>query len=380
MKVITSESLPIKSWADHIETSALTQVYNLANLPFAFHHVAIMPDVHMGYGMPIGGVLATRDVIIPNAVGVDIGCGMCAVKTDLPDTLPLEDVVQLIRQAVPTGFKKHNTPQHEDLMPEPTPLMQVARREFNKSRLALGTLGGGNHFIELQSDGSHLWVMIHSGSRNLGKQVAGCYNQIAINLNAQWHSNVPSCWRLAFLSFGSPEAINYLDDMNYCVKFALANRHAMMREVMHVLEKVHGTFGRESMINIAHNYASQERHFGTNVVVHRKGATRARAGELGVIPGSQGAPSYIVRGLGNRDSFESCSHGAGRRMGRKQAQRNLSLKSEQAYLKGIIHSVHSEEDLDEAPGAYKDIERVMAEQADLVDIVTRLRPLAGVKG
>jgi tRNA-splicing ligase RtcB len=380
MKVITTESVPIKVWAGHVEADPLRQAYNLANFPFAHHHVALMPDVHYGYGMPIGGVLATKGVVIPNAVGVDIGCGMCAAQTALPATVDLKDVVDLIRQRIPTGFKKHSSPQNMDLMPEPSPFMEVALEQFDNARLSLGTLGGGNHFIEIQTDGTNLWVMIHSGSRNLGKQVADHYNKKAIELNARWYSGVPPNWRLAFLPLMGMDSIAYLDEMNYCVKFAKANRQTMMREVLQALYEVYGHFLCDSWIDIAHNYAAQERHYGENVVVHRKGAVRARKDEIGIIPGSQGTSSFITRGLGNRESFESCSHGAGRRMGRKQAQRELSLEVEQARLKGIIHSVRGEKDLDEAPGAYKDIHQVMENQADLVEIVTELHPLAVVKG
>jgi tRNA-splicing ligase RtcB len=267
-----------------------------------------------------------------------------------------------------------------DLMPNITPFMYVATKEYDNACNSLGTLGGGNHFIELQTDGKYMWVMIHSGSRNLGKQVADHYNKIAKKLNERWYSNVPAKFDLAFLPTTSMECINYLDEMNYCVEFAAANRKAMMGEVLHCLSEVFGLVYREEPIDIAHNYAAVENHFGQNVMVHRKGATRAREGELGIIPGSQGTSSFIVRGKGNRDSFHSCSHGAGRRMGRKQAQRELNLVEEQASMGGIIHSIRNEKDLDEAPGAYKDIYVVMANQEDLVEIVTELTPMVVVKG
>jgi tRNA-splicing ligase RtcB len=382
MKVIDTEQRPIKMWLDDLEGPALDQAKNLANLPFTFEHVAIMPDAHMGYGMPIGGVLATENVVIPNAVGVDIGCGMCAVKTNIGHVTPeqLKETLTEIRRRVPTGFKKHKFPQHPELMPEPTPFMYIATKEYDNASRSLGTLGGGNHFIEIQNDGTHIWIMIHSGSRNLGKQVADHYNKIAKKLNARWYSNVPTSWDLAFLPSTDMEYVSYIDEMNYCVDFALANRTAMMREVLQAVEDVNGYFIPDKMINIAHNYATVEHHFGRNVMVHRKGATRAYEGDIGIIPGSQGTSSFIVRGLGNRDSFHSCSHGAGRKMGRKQAQRELNLETEQASLGAILHSVRGMKDLDEAPGAYKDINEVMRNQEDLVEIVTELNPMAVVKG
>ena len=387
MKVVSTECKPIKMWLDDLEEGAMKQAWNLAMLPFTFKHVAIMPDAHQGYGMPIGGVLATDGVVIPNAVGVDIGCGMCAIKTTLRgdcDPEKLKKVLDLIRRKVPTGYKKHVTDKHRKHMPSALSFQRllIVTREFSKATQSLGTLGGGNHFIELQTDGDNLWVMIHSGSRNLGKQVADHYNKEAKRLNKFWHTKVQESFDLAFLPLDSQDGVAYWNEMNYCVDFALANRKVMMQEVLEILGEVFGTFPYEPMINIAHNYATQENHFGKNVVVHRKGATLARNGTIGIIPGSQGTSSYIVEGLGNPESFNSCSHGAGRKMGRKAAQRDLSLEREQQSLDkmGIIHSVRRQKDLDEAPGAYKDIDQVMANQSDLVKIVTQLRPLAVVKG
>ena len=387
MKVVSTECKPIKMWLDDLEEGAMKQAWNLAMLPFTFKHVAIMPDAHQGYGMPIGGVLATDGVVIPNAVGVDIGCGMCAIKTTLRgdcDPEKLKKVLDLIRRKVPTGYKKHVTDKHRKHMPSALSFQRllIVTREFSKATQSLGTLGGGNHFIELQTDGDNLWVMIHSGSRNLGKQVADHYNKEAKRLNKFWYTKVQESFDLAFLPLDSQDGIAYWNEMNYCVDFALANRKVMMQEVLETLDEVFGAFPYEPMINIAHNYATQENHFGKNVVVHRKGATLARNGTIGIIPGSQGTSSYIVEGLGNPESFNSCSHGAGRKMGRKAAQRDLSLEREQQSLDkmGIIHSVRHQKDLDEAPGAYKDIDQVMANQSDLVKIVTQLRPLAVVKG
>jgi tRNA-splicing ligase RtcB len=256
-------------------------------------------------------------------------------------------------------------------------------RQYRSACKQIGTLGGGNHFIEVQkgSDG-HIWFMIHSGSRNLGLKVASRHNRIAVDLNEQWHVAVPKKWELAFLPLESEEASTYLREMRYCLDFALANRQLMASRVRDAFrnEIPEVTFGEA--INIHHNYASLENHFGQDVLVHRKGATSARDGELGIIPGSQGTASYIVRGKGNPDSFMSCSHGAGRKMGRQAAIRNLDLESEKKSLeeKGILHALRGKKDLEEAAGAYKDIDVVMEEQRDLVDIIVRLEPLAVIKG
>jgi len=386
-KVITSERLPIKMWLDDIEDGALEQAKNLANLPFAFKHIAVMPDSHQGEGMPIGGVLAAKGVIIPNAVGVDIGCGMCAMKTSLQEIEKenLRQIVERIKELVPVGFDWHEEPQNESSMPErkSQDYMPIVQQEYEKARHQVGTLGGGNHFIEVQkgSDG-YIWIMTHSGSRNIGKKVADHYNKIAVDLNEQWFSQVPKDWQLAFLPLDTLEAKQYRSEMEYCVRFALANRQLMMYNIKRAFQEVLHEIEYEPIINIAHNYAAMENHFKHNVMVHRKGATQAREGQPGIIPGSQGTKSYIVRGKGDRESFMSCSHGAGRKLGRRQAIQELKLEEEQALMnaKGIIHSITEEKDLDEAPSAYKDIDVVMENQNDLVDIVVELEPLAVIKG
>lgn len=385
-KIISSENRPIKMWLDNIEDNALSQAKNLANLPFTYKHVALMPDAHSGYGMPIGGVLATKGVIIPNAVGVDIGCGMCAMRTNLEDadSETLKKIMSRIRKTIPLGFNWHKEAQEDKYMPKVEKLPVIVERHYQKASQQIGSLGGGNHFIEIQhgSDG-HLWVMIHSGSRNLGKQVADYYNKKAKQLNERWHSSVPASYDLAFLPIETEEAHAYMEEMNYCVDFALANRKLMMERIQDAFQEVYkGNIEFNDFINIAHNYAAWENHYNEDVLVHRKGATRARKGEIGIIPGSQGTKSYIVEGLGNPESFESCSHGAGRVMGRKQAQRELSLEAEIRKLndKGIIHGIRHQKDLDEAAGAYKDIDTVMSNQADLVKIKVELEPLAVVKG
>jgi tRNA-splicing ligase RtcB len=387
-QVISTEKIPIKLWLEDIEEGALSQARNMANLPYSFKYIAIMPDSHQGYGMPIGGVLATKGVIVPNAVGVDIGCGMCALKTNLNSisTETLKKIMSGIREIVPLGFDHHKEKQDIALMPSTETIVKngMVERQFESARKQIGTLGGGNHFIEIQkgSDG-HIWIMIHSGSRNIGLKVAEHYNKMAQNLNERWHSAVEKSKNLAFLPIETQEAKDYFNEMQYCVDFAFANRKLMMDNIVSVFTGCfNGNFSELEFVNIAHNYARWEHHYNTNVIVHRKGATSAKEGETGIIPGSQGTKSYIVKGKGNAESFESCSHGAGRVLGRKQAERTLYLEAEIARLdeKGIIHSIRSKSDLDEAPGAYKNIDIVMENQNDLVDIVVELSPLAVIKG
>jgi len=394
MKVISTEKIPIKLWLDDIEDGALAQAKNLANLPFAFKWISIMPDTHQGYGMPIGGVMATNKVIIPNAVGVDIGCGMCAVKTSLTeiDTDTLKKIMGEIRKVVPVGFNHQKEAQDDELMPDTDNRCEIVSQQYNSALKQIGTLGGGNHFIEIQkgNDG-YIWIMIHSGSRNLGLKVANHYNKLAQELNEKWHSSVDKKQELAFLPMDSKEGQNYIKEMNYCVDFALANRKLMMGRIQNIFadqfdgndngERI-SLIGFDEIINIAHNYAKMENHFGQNVMVHRKGATLATKDTVGIIPGSQGTKSYIVQGKGNPDSFNSCSHGAGRLMGRRDAERRLDLEKEIKSLddQGIIHSIRSKNDLDEAPSAYKDIQEVMDNQKDLVEILVELTPLAVIKG
>lgn len=393
--IITTEKLPIKLWLDDIEDGALEQAKNLANLPFAFKHIVIMPDSHQGYGMPIGGVLATKGVIIPNAVGVDIGCGMCAVKTSLVeiDTETLKKIMGEIRKAIPVGFNKHQKKQDVKLMPARIEEENLSRevgypvieREYEKAIYSIGTLGGGNHFIEIQkgSDG-YIWIMIHSGSRNFGLKIANYYNEQAIKINEKYFSEVPTKWELSFLLIDSEEGQSYIREMNYAVDFALANRKLMMERIEHTFGDVfcNDSIQFDAEINIAHNYASLENHFGENVMIHRKGATLATQDTIGIIPGSQGTKSYIIKGKGNPESFNSCSHGAGRKMGRKEASRTLNLEEEIKKLndQGILHAIRGVKDLDEASGAYKDIDIVMKNQEDLVEVLVELSPLAVIKG
>ncbi len=373
MNVITSENRPIKLWLDDIEDGALEQAKNIANLPFVFKHVAIMPDSHQGYGMPIGGVLATKGVIIPNAVGVDIGCGMSAVKLDVNE-IGLVDLINEIKKIIPVGFSRHQKKQEWDGFQD-APDIPIIQTELESAHYQIGTLGGGNHFIEIQkgSDG-HIWIMIHSGSRNFGLKIANTYHRKAKELCEMWVSDIPTI-DLSFLPMDSKEGMEYFMAMDYALRFAEANRELMMRNILSLV-----SCNTLDSVNIHHNYAAYEHHFNSNVIVHRKGATKATKGLKGIIPGSQGTKSYIVEGLGNPQSFMSCSHGAGRKMGRKQAQRELSLKDEIKKMDGIIHNIKSNDDLDEAVGAYKDIDIVMENQKDLVKILVELKPLAVIKG
>lgn len=390
MYEIELNGTPVKIWANGVDPHAMKQIVNLSTLPFIFHHLAFMPDVHGGKGMPIGGVLATKGVVIPNAVGVDIGCGMCALKTslkveDIPSDVLRKQILRGIRKQIPLGFSHHKTAQDEAFMPQGFDIdkLTVVKRQYASATTQVGTLGGGNHFLELQKDGEgNLWVMIHSGSRNLGAQVGSYYYEKAKAMNKNWYSSVPAEIEMAFLPMASDEAHEYWDEMNYCVEFALCNRRLMMDRICQVIKDVYPEAQFEPMINIAHNYAAWENHFEENCIVHRKGATRAHNGEIGIIPGSQGTKSYIIEGLGNEDSFQSCSHGAGRLMSRTEAVRNLSLEAEIAKLEaqGIVHAIRVQKDLEEAAGAYKNIDEVMECQKDLVKIVTELSPVAVIKG
>ena len=380
MQVVDTEKIPIKMWLNYIEDGALLQAKNLANLPFAFRWIAIMPDAHQGYGMPIGGVLATTEgIIIPNAVGVDIGCGMIAAKTNLPsiDVDTIKTIMGKTREVIPLGFLHNKEAQEWDGF-DRAPDIEIIQRELKSAREQLGTLGGGNHFIEIQqgSDGN-VWLMIHSGSRNFGLKTAGIYNKKAQSLCKKWYSTIPDK-DLSFLPIDTIEGKEYYNAMKFCLDFARANRKLMMDRLVGIVQEETGSAITDEL-DIHHNYAAFEHHYGKNVIIHRKGATKAQLGQRGIIPGSMGTSSYIVSGLGNQESFESCSHGAGRRMGRKEACRVLILEDEQKKMGNIIHGLRQQNELDEAPGAYKDIDVVMENQKDLVDILVKLTPLASIK-
>lgn len=390
MNTTTINNVEVKMWASTIDAHGWEEVMNLCSLPFVYKHIALMPDAHGGKGMPIGGVLATNDVVIPNAVGVDIGCGMCAVQTNIlvsniTDEILRKKILRGIRKQIPIGKGHHKVRQSEEHMPKGFNIdnMTIVKRQYLAALKQIGTLGGGNHFIELQRDeNNYLWIMIHSGSRNLGKRVCDYYNEKAEMLNKIWYSEVKVENQLPFLPKESKEFKEYWEEMEYCVAFAFANRKLMMERIQDVISDVFPEVCFGEMINICHNYAAYEEHFGKNVIVHRKGAVRALEGELGIIPGSQGTKSYIVEGRGNEDSFTSSSHGAGRKMSRSEAVRNLSLEKEIELLnsQNIIHAIRSKHDLEEAASAYKDIDEVMENQSDLVKIITKLLPIAVIKG
>jgi len=379
--------LPIKSWCEPIEDGAMKQAVDVASHPTAWRHVALMPDCHQGYGMPIGGVIACKDVLIPNAVGVDIGCGMCAVPSSSRvgdiDEGKIKKIMGVIRKAVPVGFSHHQTDQSWEGF-DRAPDLSVIQRELKAARKQLGTLGGGNHFIEIQAaDTGVVWLMLHSGSRNFGYKIAKEYHDLAKALNAQYRSNIPN-EDLAFLPVGTSPGQEYIYAMNYALEFAAENRRVMMEVAMSAMGPILGCdFGEP--VNIHHNFAAQENHFGHNVWIHRKGATRARAGEFGLIPGSMGTPSYLVEGLGNMESFMSCSHGAGRVMGRAEASRRLTEEECNEAMEGIVFgrwgkARNGKPDFGEAPQAYKDIDVVIDAQRDLVRPLVQLRPLGVIKG
>ncbi len=386
MHHIKTEGLPILGWGAEPDEATLGQALNLAMLPFAFHHVALMADAHVGYGMPIGGVLATVGEVIPHAVGLDIGCGMRAWPTNIPaeEIEPIKsELLHDVTRSVPTGFHHHKQSQAErtDLF-DAMPNVPVLRAEADKAEHQVGSLGGGNHFIELQADESGMtWAMVHSGSRNVGKQMGEHYDRVARAANEASRSPVPREWGLAHLAADSPRGGEYLAVMSWCLRFAKENRRLMAESVQRALDRRFPGVEPGEAIEIHHNYVALEEHFGERVWVHRKGAVRA-VGPV-IVPGSMGTSSYIGEGLGNPDSFASCSHGAGRAMGRKQAKRLISREQVMSQLaeRGVHLETTSKGDVaEEAPEAYKDIEDVMKYQRDLVRPTVKLRPIGVVKG
>lgn len=410
MQIIDSEKIrrPIKIWVDdvnHIEESCLEQAYHLANLPFIYQWVALMPDTHTGMGMPIGGVIACQDVIIPHAVGNDIGCGMAYISTDVPAELLteiitpngtlLQAIVGDILRNIPVGFAHHKTDQPSKVLAKASqnPSLSLSRQsdllpEIEAAYRQIGTLGGGNHFIELQKDeAGYLAIMLHSGSRRLGKEICHYFNQLAKMLNARWHTKVPEEYGLPFLPIDSEEGQAYLAWMTLALDFAEENRAVMLEKVKQIVEKwlakmaipIHW----QENINCHHNYAALEHHYGRDVWVHRKGATSAQLGQLAVIPGAMGSFSYIVEGLGNAESFCSSSHGAGRLYSRKGAMKAFSQEEVIVDLKkqGVVLGKHHKTDIaEESRFAYKNIEEVMALQNDLVIIKKRLQTMGVIKG
>lgn len=376
----------ILCWCENPEEGAVQQAINISKHPWLIGNVCLMPDTHEGYGMPIGGVVALDGAVCPNMVGVDIGCGMLAVKTSLTDisTDDLKSILGLIRKTVPVGFNHHKEKQEHEIFSEQHWCNTgICYQEYDRAQYQIGTLGGGNHFIEIQkgSDG-YIWFMIHSGSRNLGKKVADFYIKQAKDLCSIWKHHDLVKNELCILPSFHWEFDAYINEMNICLAFSNANRELISKRIKEAFESVIKDIYFDDEINIQHNYASLEHHFGKNVWVHRKGATLARENTIGIIPGSQGTSSYIVRGKGNEASLCSCSHGAGRKMSRKKAREELDLENEKKVLddKGILHAIRGVEDLDEASSAYKDIDVVMSEQQDLIEILVRLEPLAVIKG
>jgi tRNA-splicing ligase RtcB len=393
MKFVNTEhKIPIKSWCENVESSALNQAINLANHPTAFHHIALMPDCHVGVKMPIGGVMACENAILPDAVGVDIGCGMGTVQLSATSDVISEDKIKRImgelRRLIPVGFNHHLGKQEWDGFDAFKEIGCIDHHLINDAKYQLGTLGGGNHFVEIQKgDDNHIWLMLHSGSRNFGFKIANYYSHLADEMCEKWHvtiSDLNNEKSPSFFPFDDPLGSEYFEAMTYALWFAEENRKRMMQ---HFINISCGVFQCEPLqtINIHHNFASLEHHFGRNVVIHRKGATCAREGMLGIIPGSMGTNSYIVKGSGNKESFESCSHGAGRIMGRKEFCRTHTLEECDKAMEGIVFGRRNKDrkgnlDISEAPQAYKNIDEVIESELDLIDVVTKLTPLGVLKG
>src|SRR5213594_1469289 len=391
----------IKAWTKGVplEDAALQQLLNVAQLPFIYKWVAAMPDVHWGIGATVGSVIPTVGAIIPAAVGVDIGCGMMAVETtltanDLPDSL--REVRAAIEGAVPHG----RTPRGRDKgswgTPPPPAVLAWAGLEprfdaiiarhpavgHSNHRTHLGTLGTGNHFIEVCLDESdRVWFLLHSGSRGVGNKIGRYFIELAKKDMRKWIVNLPD-EDLAYLPEGTDHFDEYVEAVEWAQAFAMTNRRLMMDAIIAAVGSAPGippfTAGAEA-VNCHHNYVAREYHYGKNVLLTRKGAVRAREGDLGIIPGSMGARSYIVRGKGNPESFHSCSHGAGRAMSRKEAKRRFTLEDHVRMTEGV-ECRKDVEVIDETPAAYKPIDAVMAAQADLVEIVHTLRQVVCVKG
>lgn len=385
---IHGEGVPVKLWTDKdgVEAQALAQLGNIAKLPWAFKHIAVMPDVHYGIGATVGSIIAMKNAVSPAAVGVDIGCGMAAVKTNLfASDLPehLSGLRSEIEAAIPVGFNKHAEPKVShvsafSLMQRRQELSTYATEELiQKAWLQCGTLGGGNHFIEvcLDTDDS-VWLMLHSGSRNIGKELATRHISIAKELIH--NADLPDKDLAVFLS-ETPEMKAYITDLTWCQDFALLNRSTMLQLLQGVIKHAFPHAEFETPIMCHHNYVSHENHFGEDVIVTRKGAISAKSEQFGIIPGSMGTKSYIVKGLGNADSFHSASHGAGRRMSRGAAKRAFNLEDMAEQTKGVECRKDADV-IDEIPGAYKDIDEVIKNQSDLVEVIYELKQVLCVKG
>lgn len=389
---ITDTPVPVRIWTDELESDAAKQLRNTASLPFVFHHVAAMPDVHLGKGATVGSVVATRGAICPAAVGVDIGCGMIAQKTTLRAGDLTNSFVQKLRSEiernVPVGFNSHPAPTTvaREFMAKAGQPTVIDRGHLTKAAVQLGTLGGGNHFIEvcIDQNDEYVWLLLHSGSRNVGKTVAEIHINKAKGLIRKLAERLPDP-DLAYFVEQTPEFDKYIRDLEWCQNYARVNREIMMDTVIHDLSRALGKGGdlrgllSSERVNCHHNYVARETHFGVNVLVTRKGAIRARRGDLGIIPGSMGTGTYIVRGLGNPDSFDSAPHGAGRRMSRNEAKRRFTI----ADLARETEGVECRKDrgvLDEIPSAYKEIGDIIRKSSDLVEVVTSMKQVLCVKG
>lgn len=402
-EVIESDGLPIKAWTRGVpvEEAAKQQLRNLARLPFIHKHIAAMPDVHWGMGATVGSVIATRGAIIPAAVGVDIGCGMAAQRTtlharDLPDGLA--GLRTAIESRIPHGRTDNGGVNDKGAWLDDIPdtlalnehLLSLANivekhpeigRAAGRARNHAGTLGTGNHFVEVCLDEEdRVWVMLHSGSRGIGNRIGSHFIELAKQDMQRWFINLPDK-DLAYFPQGSKLYGDYRQAVAWAQGFAKINRDIMMRAALEALaEAVPKPFTCDcGAVNCHHNYVTEERHFGENVLVTRKGAVRAGEGDLGIIPGSMGAKSFIVRGKGNRDSFCSCSHGAGRAMSRAEARRRFTVEDHIKATEGV-ECRKDDGVIDETPAAYKDIDAVMAAQSDLVEVVHTLRQVVCVKG
>lgn len=378
--------VPVKIWTDDVEVEAEKQLLNVARLPFMFKHVACMPDVHAGVGATIGSVVATQGAVVPAAVGVDIGCGMIAAKVRDLRGEDLGNLIHLrhsIERSIPVGFNDNKTVTDEaakwDGWGAWDSLSQ--RHNLQKAQAQLGSLGGGNHFIEVCLDtNGEVWVVLHSGSRGIGNKLAQGHIEKAKGLMKSMFISLPDP-DLAYFATDTPEFKAYMNDLLWAQDYALENREEMMRRVLKDL-RFHlkrETLEVETKVNCHHNFAKMEHHYGSNVLVTRKGAVRAQVGDMGVIPGSMGTRSYIVRGLGNPESFNSCSHGAGRRMSRTKA-RNTFTKEDLVAQTAGVECRKDVAVIDEIPEAYKSIEQVMANQSDLVEVVAEIKQVLCVKG
>ncbi|HJQ63229.1 MAG TPA: RtcB family protein [Burkholderiales bacterium] len=394
-QVIEQGRVPVKIYTDQIEAGAREQLINLSRLPVVYHHVAAMPDVHAGIGATVGSVIATDRAIIPAAVGVDIGCGMIASRTSLSANVlnekALKRVFDQITRDVPVGHDQHK--EGRELSEAARPLERGVRRilekhpavekRFPRTRnwvYQMGTLGGGNHFIEVCLDeAQHVWVMLHSGSRGIGNAIGTYFIELARRDMERQQVQLPDR-DLAYFKEGAQYFGDYVEAVHWAQSYAARNRHAMMDLVLAALERHLPPFEVTSeVVNCHHNYVEREHHYGRDVWVTRKGAIRARAGDLGIIPGSMGARSYIVRGKGAKESFQSCAHGAGRRMSRSAANKAFTARDVVEQTAGVLCR-KDKGVIDEIPGAYKPIEEVMANQSDLVEVVHTLKQVVCVKG